>query len=52
MDAKKLYREIGKNQVMVKAKSPKGSVEKFLKEIWGEEKACNMTASWIDHTEK
>ena len=51
-DAKNLYREIEKNQVMVKETPPKDSIEKFWKEIWGEEKTCNMSASWIGNTEK
>ena len=51
-DAKKFYREIGKNQVMVKEEPPKDSTEKFWKGIWGEIKACNMSASWIGNMEK
>ena len=51
-DAKKFYRETGKNQVMVKETPPKDSLEKFWKEIWGEKKACNMSASWIGNMEK
>ena len=45
MDAKILYREIGKNQVMVKETPPKQSIEKFWEGIWREEKACNMSVS-------
>ena len=37
---------------MVKETPPKDSIEKFWKGIWGEEKACNMTANWIENTEK
>ena len=51
-DAKKIYREIGKNRVMVKETPPKGSIEKFWKGIWGEEKACNVSARWIGNMEK
>ena len=51
-DAKKFYREIGKNQVMVKETPPKDSIENFWKGIWGEKKACNMSASWIGNMEK
>ena len=51
-DAKKSYREKGKKQVMVKETPPKDSIKKFWKGIWGEEKACNMSASWIGNTEK
>ena len=51
-DAKKFYREIGKNQVMVKEMPPKDSIEKFWKRIWGEENACNISAGWIGSTEK
>ena len=51
-DAKKCYREIGKNQVMVKKTSPKDSIEKFCKEIWGDKKACNTSASWIGNMGK
>ena len=36
MDAKKFYREIGKNKVMIKEAAPKDSIEKFWKGIWGE----------------
>ena len=50
-DAKKLYREIGKNQVMVKEAPPKDSIEKFWKGIWGKKKACNMSASRIGNME-
>ena len=39
-DAKKLSREIGKNQVMVK-ETPKDSIENFWKGVWGEEKTCD-----------
>ena len=46
-DAKKFYRQIGKNQVMVKETPPKNSIENFWKGIWGEKKACNTTASWV-----
>ena len=52
MDAKIFYREIGKNQVMVKETPPKQSIEKFWEGIWREEKACNMSVSWIGKTEK
>ena len=51
-DAKKFYREIQKNQVMVKETPPKDSIGKSWKGIWGKEKACNMTASWIGNTKK
>ena len=43
-DAKTFYREIWKNQVKVKETAPKAST--------GEEKACNMSESWIGNTEK
>ena len=52
MDAKKFHRKIGKNQVMVKETPPKDSIEKLWKGIWGEKKACNMSASWIGNMEK
>ena len=51
-DAKKLDREIGQNQVMLKKTPPKYSIEKLCKGIWGEKKACNMSASWIGNIEK
>ena len=51
-DTKTFYREIVKKQVMVKETPPKDSIEKFCKRIWGEEKACSMSASWIGNTEK
>ena len=37
---------------MVKETPPKDSIEKFCKRIWGEEKACSMSASWIGNMEK
>ena len=37
-DSKTFYKEIGKNQVVVKEKPPKDSIENFLKGIWGEKK--------------
>ena len=37
---------------MAKETPPKDSIEKFWKGIWGEEKACNMSASWIRNTER
>ena len=43
---------MGKNQVTVKETPPKDSIEKFWKRIWGEEKACNMSASWAGNMEK
>ena len=51
-DAKKFYRDIGTNQVMVKETPPKDSIENFWKGIWGEKQACNMSASWIGNMEK
>ena len=51
-DAKKFYREIGRHQVMVKEIPPKDSIENFWKGIWGEKKACNMSASWIERKRK
>ena len=51
-DAKNFYSEIEKNQVMVKETPPKDSIEKFWKEIWGEEKTSNISASWVGNTEK
>ena len=45
VDANIFYREIGKNQVMVKEAPPRDSLEKFWKWIRGEEKACNISAS-------
>ena len=44
-DAKKFYRETRKHQVMVEGTPPKDSIEKFWKGIWGEKKACNMSAA-------
>ena len=49
-DAKKFYRE--KNHVVVKEIPPNDSIENFWNEIWGEEKACNMFASWIGNMVK
>ena len=37
---------------MVKETPPKDSRENFWKEIWGEKKACNMSANWIGNMEK
>ena len=37
---------------MVKETPPKDSLEKFWKEMWGEKKSCNMSASWIGNMEK
>ena len=37
---------------MVKETPPKDSIENFWKGIWGEKKACNMSASWIGNMEK
>ena len=37
---------------MVKETPPKDSIETFWKGIWGEKKACNMSASWIGNMEK
>ena len=37
---------------MVKETPPKDSIEKFWKGIWGEEKACNMSTSWIGNMGK
>ena len=37
---------------MVKEIPPKDSIENFWKAIWGEKKACNMSASWIGNMEK
>ena len=51
-DAKKFYREIGKNQVMVKETPYKDSIENFWKEILGEKKGCNMSESCIGNMEK
>ena len=51
-DTKNLYREIGKNQIMIKETPPKDSTEKFWKGILGEKKACNMSARWIGNMEK
>ena len=48
----KTYRKIGKKQVMVKETPPKDSIKKFWKGIWGEKKACNMSAGWIGNMEK
>ena len=36
---------------MAKEIPPKVSIEKFWKDIWGEEKACNISASWIGNQE-
>ena len=52
MDAKKFYREIGKNQVMVKEIPPKDSIEQFWKRIWREEKGCDMYVNCIGNTRK
>ena len=51
-DAKKFCRQIVKNQVMVKETLPIDSIEKSWKEIWGEKKSCNMSASWLGNLEK
>ena len=37
---------------MVKEIQPKDSIENFWKGIWGEKKACNMSASWIGNIGK
>ena len=41
-----------KKQIMVKETARKDSIEKFCKGIWGEGKACIMSASWIGSTER
>ena len=43
---------IVKNQVLVKETLTKDSIEKFWKRIWGEKKACNMSASYIGNMKK
>ena len=52
MPKNSIENSIGKNQVMIKETPPKVSIEKSRKGIWGEEKACNMSASWIGNMEK
>ena len=52
MHVKKFHDGVGKNQVIIKETPTKGSIEKFWKGIWVEEKSCNITASWIGNTEK
>ena len=37
---------------MVKETQPKDSIKKCWKRIWGEKKACNMSARWIGNVEK
>ena len=49
-DAKRFYREIGKNQVNVEKVPNKNDIEKFWSGIWGEEKYFNENAEWIDRT--
>ena len=51
-DSKKFYREIGKTKLWWKKHYLRNSIEKFWKEIWGEEKACNISTSWIGNAEK
>ena len=51
-DAKRFYRAIGKNQVMVKGTPPKDIIERLWKGIWGEKKACSISTSWIQNIEK
>ena len=41
-----------KNEVIVKETPSKDSIEKFWKGIWGEKKACNMSASWVRNMEE
>ena len=52
MNAKKFYRETGKNQVMVKEPPLMDSIKKFWKGIFGEKKACYMSATWMGNMEK
>ena len=51
-DASKFYREIGKNQVMVKETPRKDSIEKFGKGIWGEKKSLRYDGKLERETEK
>ena len=37
---------------MVKEAPPRDSIEKFWIGTWGDKKACNMSASWIENMEK
>ena len=44
--------DMEKNEVIVKETPSKDSIEKFWKGIWGEKKACNMSASWVRNMEE
>ncbi|XP_042889217.1 uncharacterized protein LOC122264411 [Penaeus japonicus] len=51
-DAKKFYREIGKNKIDIKDPPEMDKVEDFWKDIWGKEKTLNAETPWLGREEE
>ena len=51
-DAKKFYREIGKETIMIDKTPSVEEMENFWRTIWSEEKEFNEQAEWIKNTEQ
>ena len=51
-NAKKFYRELGKNQISVKEAPLKDEIHTFWNNIWGKEKGFNSSAEWVKNTER
>ena len=50
-DAKKFYREIGKEKVTVNEAPPINDIERFWDTLWSEEKNFNENAEWIKNVQ-
>ena len=51
-DAKKFYREVGKETITINEPPSMEAVEEFWKNIWSEEKEFNHETEWIKNTEE
>ena len=51
-DAKKFYREVGKEKILIRQAPPIENVEKYWKTVWSSDKKFNGYAEWVETIEE
>ena len=51
-DAKKFYREVGKEKILIRQAPPIENVEKYWKTVWSSDKKFNDIAEWVETIEQ
>ena len=51
-DAKKFYKEVGKEKILIRQAPPIKNVEKYWKTVWSSDKKFNDNAKWVETIEQ